>query len=209
MNTVRRNYAQLLSRLQNMNKYNFKTKYFSALLLAIAGQTNVVYAQDSFCSENNFVQHLEGNWKSIFYAPDEGGVWGYSDTYITNIISVLDSKGVQSNEILRAKNWTQFQTYTMLCDPANGDYKLVFMDIVANVLSVDLYVGTPKDNVLSFENMTTSIDPKSIEKNEFWKISFTIIDNDHFQLYGASTIDEGKNWIPAAKIEYFREALID
>ena len=24
MNTVRRNYAQLLSRLQNMNKYNFK-----------------------------------------------------------------------------------------------------------------------------------------------------------------------------------------
>jgi hypothetical protein len=82
-------------------------------------------------------------------------VLGYSDTYITNIISVLDSRGSQSNEILRANNWTQFQTYTMMCDPANRGYKLLFMDIVSNVLSVDLYVGTPKDNVFSFENMTT------------------------------------------------------
>ena len=42
-----------------------------------------------------------------------------------------------------------------MCDPANRGYKLLFMDIVSNVLSVDLYVGTPKDNVFSFENMTT------------------------------------------------------
>lgn len=175
------------------------------LIAVLNGVSLSVFAQDNICEKDDLTRHYSGKWAAELFDAAEDGSWRYADRYYTEISGVFRGLGIRGSEVLRGKEWTQYQDYLLVCNPADGRYRMMFSDFDGRELSVDLFVGVRDGNSLVFENVESSVDPVSIETGLFYRITFTPQDNGHFTIVGRYTLDKGNTWGPAAKVVYTRQ----